>query len=195
MARCASCGKSAGFLGTLCSECRAEQQRREHEEQRRRDAEADRKRLLARAVSAERMRREEEKVWAVAAERAELLRKRAENGNRVFLYESLYIPVDSKIDDQQMCNTFDIDALRELGLLGWEILQVVPRTIGMSLINKNLVGGLSTGVDAYAGGIGGVVVGVHVILRREVEPHHDAPGSWAVVGFARSHPDISFPEP
>lgn len=179
MAKCTECGKPAGFFGTLCKECKAEQVRREREQ---RDVHA--------AEVAERQRRDEERAWQVANDRADLLCKRVTNGNRVFLYETVYIPVDSRIDDQDVSPAFDIDVLRELGLRGWEIVQVVPRTMGMSLINKDLVGGLST----YGGGIGGTIIGVHIILRLEVDTRCEAPTFAAVVDFARAHAGIEFPD-
>ena len=182
MAKCAECGRPAGFFGGICQDCKNEREKRERK---RREAQA--------AEEAERQRREEEHARQLATDRANSLRDRCATGTRMFLYESVYIPVNSRIDDQEVCPSFDIDQLRELGLEGWEIVQVVPRTMGMSLINKNLVGGISTGVDAYAGGIGGTVIGVHVILRLEANPAHP-PSMAALVAFAASHPTLSFTE-
>src|SRR5437899_632311 len=112
MAQCSTCGKPVHFFSGLCSDCKAEQQKREREERARlAAAEAERQREQETA-EAELKRQAEARAWGVATERADALRQRVAHGRRVFLYESIYVPVDSKLDGEDVCSTFDIDSLR-----------------------------------------------------------------------------------
>jgi hypothetical protein len=60
---------------------------------------------------------------------------------------------------------FDIDQLQELGVRGWEIVAVVPRTVGIGL--RNVLLGSADG-ENWGGGIGGNVMGVYVLLKLEI---------------------------
>lgn len=55
--------------------------------------------------------------------------------------------------------------LWELGIEGWDIVGFVPRTIGIGLSNVSV--GYSTG-KTWGGGVGGNIIGVHVILKKVV---------------------------
>lgn len=92
------------------------------------------------------------------------LRTRLDEGKPIFLYRSVYIPVDSGIDDKNVVERFDICPLQELGLAGWDIVEVVPRTVALTLENRYV--GMS--YKTYAGAISGIVAGVHVLLKREI---------------------------
>jgi len=83
----------------------------------------------------------------------------------VFLYSSVYIPVDSTIDGKVVTGKFDIKPLQELGLAGWEIMQVVPKTLGVALLNATVP---VPAFKTYGAGIGGNIVGVHVLLRKQL---------------------------
>ncbi|WP_145093168.1 hypothetical protein [Anatilimnocola aggregata] len=63
------------------------------------------------------------------------LQSRLREGHSVFLYDTVYLPVDSELLGEQMNIGFDIPGVRKLGLLGWEVVQVVPRTVGIGLEN------------------------------------------------------------
>lgn len=90
---------------------------------------------------------------------------RLKAGERVFLYQKLYLPVDSHINDETIGGRFSIESLRALGPEGWEVVATVPRTLGLRLENYSV--GLSTG-RTWGGGLGGNVVGVYLILRKEL---------------------------
>lgn len=96
----------------------------------------------------------------------EEMRDRLSNGNRVYLYDTVYIPVDSILLDEPLSIGFDIPELRRLGLLGWEVVQVVPKTVGVGITNSEH--GHPNRPQSWGGGIGGNVTGVHVILKMEL---------------------------
>jgi len=100
-----------------------------------------------------------EKIIQVKA----MLRTRLESWKSAFLYDSVFVPVDSQILDEEFASEFDVSILRKLGLLGWEIIQAVPRTKGIGLEN---IGTDTLFGSKWAGGIGGNVMGVHIILKK-----------------------------
>lgn len=91
--------------------------------------------------------------------------RRVESGQKAYLYEDVYLPVDSIINENPVCSFFDISILRTFGLDGWDVVAVIPRTIGVGLTNVSV--GSATG-HTWGGGIGGNVVGVHIVLRKEI---------------------------
>jgi len=95
----------------------------------------------------------------------DLLRKRLQANKPVFLYDSIFVPVDSVLDEKDLAEDFDLTSIRKLGLLGWDIVQAVPKTIGIGLKNMN-----NTGIfgEEWGGGIGGNVVGVYIIIRKTI---------------------------
>jgi len=96
-----------------------------------------------------------------------MLRARLESGTPVFLYDSVFVPVDSQILDEEFASEFDVSILRKLGLLGWEIVQAVPRTKGIGLEN---IGTDTLFGSKWAGGVGGNVMGVHIIIKKLCQP-------------------------
>ena len=62
--------------------------------------------------------------------------------------------------------TFDIGFLRHMGMNGWEIVGVIPRTIGVVTENSSFGSTIGT---TWGGGSGGNVAGVHILLRKEVK--------------------------
>jgi hypothetical protein len=52
--------------------------------------------------------------------------------------------------------------------------RLCPEHFALTLKNTNTISGMPTGIDAYAGAISGVVIGVHILLRREVEGRSEA---------------------
>ena len=93
-----------------------------------------------------------------------LMRNRLDIGKPVFLYDSVFMPVDSEILDKKFADGFDVAILRKLGLLGWDVVQAVPKTKGIGLENV----GTQTTIfgSMWAGGVGGNVMGVHVIIKK-----------------------------
>lgn len=90
---------------------------------------------------------------------------RLDRGEKCFIYDKIYLPVNSIINKEEFTETFDTSTLETLGLQGWDIVAVVPRTVGVALTNTS---GLVT--SAWGGGIGGNIIGVYIILKKEVIP-------------------------
>jgi hypothetical protein len=114
-----------------------------------------------------------------------MLRARLESGKSAFLYDSVFVPVDSQILDEEFASEFDVSILRKLGLLGWDVVQAVPKTKGIGLEN--------IGIDTlfgskWAGGVGGNVMGVHIIIKKTVSASDltDDPDD-EVGNFIRNH--------
>lgn len=115
----------------------------------------------------EELKREELKELAnqKVTEIKKLMRVRLEAGKPVFLYDSIYVPVDSMLLDKPMNDGFDISKVRELGLAGWDVVQVIPRTIGIGLENTSSG---STTVETWGGGSGGNVAGVYLVIKKSI---------------------------
>ena len=88
-----------------------------------------------------------------------------QSGAESYLYRSVYLPVDSIHGTESVVEAFDIDPIRGLGRTGWEVVGVVPRTIGTPLENIS-IGSMSG--KTWGGAISGTVIGVHVLLRYRV---------------------------
>jgi hypothetical protein len=89
---------------------------------------------------------------------------RLKAGQPIVIYKSIYIPVDSYVNDEQL-GTFDIRELQAAGLAGWEIVSTVPRTTGIGLKNTSFGSSMGT---SWGAGIGGNILGVHVLLAKKV---------------------------
>ena len=115
-----------------------------------------------------------------------LMRKRLEIGKPVFLYDSVFVAVDSEMLDQKFADGFDVAILRKLGLLGWDVVQAVPKTKGIGLENV----GTQTTIfgSMWAGGVGGNVMGVHVIIKKSLSVSDITDDPADEVGeFIRNH--------
>jgi hypothetical protein len=114
-----------------------------------------------------------------------MLRARLERGQSAFLYDSVFVPVDSQLLDDEFASEFDVSILRKLGLLGWEMVQAVPRTKGIGLEN---IGTDTLFGSKWAGGVGGNVMGVHIIIKKTVSASDltDDPAD-EVGNFIRNH--------
>jgi hypothetical protein len=144
MAKCRVCGTPTGLFGdAICEACGT------------REIEAE----TIRVTEATRV----EQDRFVAAKKAALA-ARLVRGERVFLYESIYLAVDSVLPEGEDPAQFDIGSLKRAGLSGWEVIGVVPRTVGVGLKNELL----PSGVASWGGGAGGNVVGVYLLLKSEV---------------------------
>src|SRR4051812_16119039 len=98
MGSCATCGKNAGVMRSECGDC--ERRRLEKEAEGRRE---DRK---ARVVQAEHQR----DAWV--DEQVARLRGRVRESGRASLFRSVYIPVNSIVDDKHLVDEFESDELR-----------------------------------------------------------------------------------
>ena len=131
-------------------------------------AEQDEFERILEAEAEEQKRIEEAEARSRVLVRVEAIKNRLQSrlreGHSVFFYDTVYLPVDSELLGEQMNIGFDIPGVRNLGLLGWEVVQVVPRTVGIGLENITL--GTTTMGKNWGGGSGGNVIGVHIILKK-----------------------------
>jgi len=178
MGACTICGKPAGLLNKICDECKEKDRLAKIAEQERYDAEKRRqaeehKRIAEeeRALKAEQQRAREEAARVARENKItaaiEALKSRLKNGEHVFIYNSFYVPVDSVLQNNEFASNFDITFLKKAGLLGWEVVGIIPRTIGIDLQNR-VIGDFSNTAVSYGGGIGGNVAGVHILVKKEL---------------------------
>ena len=81
------------------------------------------------------------------------MRRRLQNGGRVFRYKMLYLPASALTDEDALSEGYSVPALEEHGLEGWEIVHMLPSRRNM------LVGS----VDDH-------FTGAYFLLKREVLP-------------------------
>lgn len=158
MAKCSECGKPAGLFAAMCDSCKAKLRARK-EEIYRKELEERTQQALAERQERERQKRE---LIESLYERSIL---KINSGEHVFMHEMLFLPVDSLVVDTPLCDEFGIAALQYAGFNGWEIAAVVPKTVGLALTNVSV--GSSSG-ETWGAGLGGNVVGVYVLLRKQV---------------------------
>lgn len=168
MKKCGECGEQLYESRTYCGKCgssrvidnSAEKQAAADLEMEKRLAAAEEKKQREAERLAE-MQAEAEKsfdVWEIRA------RQRIAKGEKPQLFTWVYQPVDSIVENFKT-ETFGIDDLQEFGLGGWKIAGVVPRTVGIGLKNTSMG---STIGESWGGGVGGNVIGVYLILQKEV---------------------------
>jgi len=58
--------------------------------------------------------------------RIDSARKRLQNGGKVFRYKMVYLPASALLGDDPLSKGFDIPALEEQGLEGWEVVHMLP---------------------------------------------------------------------
>jgi hypothetical protein len=69
-------------------------------------------------IEAERAREHRDRVASA--------RKRLQNGGKVFRYKMVYLPSGALMGDDPLGKGFDIPALEEHGLEGWEVINILP---------------------------------------------------------------------
>ena len=114
-----------------------------------------------------------------------LMRTRLKSGKPTFLCDSIFVPMNPIPDENNLADEFNLSILRRLGLIGWDIVQAIPRTTGIGLKNA--------GTDALFGekggrGIGGNVMGVHIIIKKSLSARDLTDDPADEVGeFIRNH--------
>jgi hypothetical protein len=93
--------------------------------------------------------------WAAKAE------KQIASGNNPNLFRWIYIQVDSVVEGDTV-GEFDITELQAAGLEGWDVVAVIPKTVGVGLTN------ISTSGNSWGAGMGGNVMGVYLVLSKEL---------------------------
>ena len=157
MFSCTECGKKLGFkrafidLETLCVECSQESQIaiREEEETKNKQIQEER----------------EKRIEELLIEKVEKMKKDLSEGKELFLYKTVYIPVDSILLTESLAESFNISIIQELGFEGWEVISIVPKTIEVALENISI--GHTSG-QTWGAGMGGNVAGVHVLLKKNL---------------------------
>ncbi len=79
--------------------------------------------------------------------------KRLQSGRKVFQYKMVYLPTADLLDEDPLSQGFDIPALTEYGLEGWEVVHVIPRrkqTL-VQVVEDNMAG-------------------AYILLKRELAP-------------------------
>lgn len=123
--------------------------------------------------------RENERLEAARAKRqqdvAEYLqrfhsrvRQAAVERGRAVLYKEVYIPVDAQMNQFGPASGLDLEEINSLGVEGWAVESVIPRTYGgfeSYKISKTTAYGVSGwGKDEHKVGLGGHIVGVYALL-------------------------------
>jgi len=147
MATCLVCGNKAGAFNEICQDC---------EKQRIADEMAARD---------ERILEERAEAKEKAASWQESFVESITNGATAYAYRTVYVPIDSVVNGESI-GDFDISDVQKLGLWGWKIVGIMPRTVGIGLTNVSY--GSSSG-ETWGAGLGGNVAGVYVLLAQEVK--------------------------
>jgi hypothetical protein len=68
--------------------------------------------------------------------------KRLQSGRKVFQYKMVYLPAADLLDEDPLSEGFDVPALTEYGLDGWEVVHVIPRRKQMlvQVVEDNMSG-------------------------------------------------------
>lgn len=80
-------------------------------------------------------------------------KKRLQSGGKVFRYKMVYLPVNALMEDDPLSEGFEISALEEHGLTGWEIINIIPSR------GARLVGSME-----------GIFTGAYFLLKKEILP-------------------------
>ena len=89
--------------------------------------------------------------------RLEAARKRLQNGGKVFRYNMVYLPAGALMGDDSLGKGFEVPALGEHGLEGWEVVNMIP--------NRRAL--LVSSVDDY-------FTGAYFLLKKEILPSESA---------------------
>ena len=113
------------------------------------------------------------------------MRARLKSGKPTFLCDSIFVPMNPILDEKNLADEFNLSILRRLGLNGWDIVQAIPRTTGIGLKNE----GTKALFDGKGGGgVGGNVMGVHIIIKKSLSARDLTDDPADEVGeFIRGH--------
>lgn len=157
------------------------QKKKQIEDERERQEAEEKGVLLAKMAKIEQIKKYQEELQS----KANVVWQRVESGQEAYIYECIYIPVDSIIGEEQPAPLFNITILKHMGLMGWDIVSVVPRTIGIAYTNQT-VAFANTGFKSWAGGMGGNVIGVHVILKKFLNSNNKDSLNQELMSFIES---------
>lgn len=159
MAKCSRCGISMGFFATstICDNCKSAAMK----EYNRMEAEKEERTQAA----MEEFKKQKE---LLLLPKLQELKSRIDGGELIYFYETLYVPVDSVVTDTPLTEEFSIGLLRKLGLSGWEVVGIIPRTIGVALTNRLIGPTPGSSPETWGAGLGGNVAGVHIVLKMKL---------------------------
>lgn len=86
--------------------------------------------------------------------RIDSAKMRLQKGGKVFRYKMVYLPAGAILSEDPLNEGFNVPALENHGLEGWEVVNIIPRRRTM------LVGGMD---DHFTG--------AYFLLKKEVLPH------------------------
>ena len=89
--------------------------------------------------------------------RIESARKRLQNGGKVFRYKTVYLPSGAIIGDDALGKGFEVPALEEHGLEGWEVIHMLPSRRAT----------LASSIDDH-------FTGAYFLLKKEILPGESA---------------------
>ncbi len=84
-------------------------------------------------------------------------KKRLQNGRKVFRYKMVYLPAGDILAEDLNSEGFDVPALTEFGLEGWEVVNIIPRR------RQILVGSADD-----------QITGAYFLLKRKMFPEESA---------------------
>src|SRR5512138_109333 len=89
--------------------------------------------------------------------RVEAAKRRLQKGGKVFQYKTIYLPSGAIIGDDSLGEGFEVEALEEHGLEGWEVIHMLPSRKAM----------LSSSIDNQ-------FTGAYFLLKKEILPEESA---------------------
>ncbi|HRZ05798.1 MAG TPA: hypothetical protein P5102_06550 [Candidatus Competibacteraceae bacterium] len=177
MNKCSYCGKYSNTLGSLCDDCKSllDEKQKKLQESIAKTKENEKK--VQEAI------RKENREKIIEIMKINKLMERINNGERVFLYETIFFLSDSRsqmryvniskglgamIDlmkgnvDTSITNTehFDASQIMKMGIEGWHIVSTIPRQFSVSMPNIDGV--------AVLNGSNITFNGYYVILQKEL---------------------------
>lgn len=162
MASCKTCGEKAGIARDECGACRSVREEREAEQRAQRAKEAkerERERLEKEA------RELEERIGSFVTGCVQQMEQAHQLGLTPSLIQYRSMSTSYSIQGQPGGEAPKFSTLIAELALGWEIIATVPHTEGVALTNRT-----GNGNTIYAGGIGGMVTAIYVVLRLPVTP-------------------------
>jgi hypothetical protein len=161
MAKCATCGTEVSFfnLDRECQQCTVQREKKELNERLIREKhEAEQKKIAA--------QNKRQQLAAAIAKSVHTVREDVAQYGATTLLHDIYLPVDSKVNDEKTAFLFTANPIRKWTVYGWKVVATIPKTIGIALRNTQS----GTFGSHYGGGIGGNVAGVYVLLQLEITP-------------------------
>lgn len=164
LVKCPACDKPAAEVRTITPQMREDAKRRRQEE---RAAELARSRMTREQLleqQEEERRQYVERRDAFITAGMERIDQALSEGREPGVHTLVHMNVGYSIADAGDLVIPDLSQWISLGWDGWQIVATIPHTTGIPLFNR--IGNQQT----YAGGLGGMVDGVYLLLRYPITP-------------------------